>query len=110
MNEQNKVYDVVSKMPVARFFYQGTHSHPVRRTVVIIKNLKNSIVGYEFREGAKVRAPEEAVKHVKTYRLDRIAKYGDYVRLRETRRGLFKKEGETTLERLPLVALFRDGA
>ena len=33
-------YEVIKNMPVARFAYKGTHSHPVRRTVLLIENTK----------------------------------------------------------------------
>lgn len=48
-------YDVVSNLPVARFWYKGNHSHPVRRTVLITQQDSESITGYELREGSKTR-------------------------------------------------------
>jgi hypothetical protein len=74
-------HDVLKKQPVARFFYKGNnHSHPVRRTVLIIKTSKKIITGYELREGDVVHSLDEAP--IKSYRRDRIPNWGDYWRLR----------------------------
>ena len=68
-----KEYTPVRNQPVARFFYKGqSHTHPVRRTVVVIENKPNQIVGYELREGAQVRHFGQAP--IKSYRKDRIAR------------------------------------
>ena len=40
----NKEYKLVVEKPVARFFYKGHHSHPIRRTVLIIEDNENSII------------------------------------------------------------------
>lgn len=69
------MFEVVRQMPVARFYYKGTHSHPVRRTVVIIENTKNYLRGYELREGASCRWLRNAP--IKSYRKSRIAKWSD---------------------------------
>jgi hypothetical protein len=107
---KSKVYDIVSKNPVARFYYQGKHSHPVRRTVLIIEESDELIVGYEFREGNTVRSTEEAMKCIKSYRKDRIAKWGDYSRLRMTTKTFFKNPKKSTLERFPIITMFSEGA
>lgn len=39
----------------AKFWYKGSHSHPVRRTILINKINTDYIEGYELREGNKVR-------------------------------------------------------
>jgi len=105
-----KVYDLVPKLPVARFYYQGTHSHPVRRTVLIIEETSTKIVGYEFRMGNTVRTPEQALGKVRTYRKDRIARWGDYSRLRMSSKTFFKDPEKTTLERFSILAMFTEGA
>ncbi len=105
-----KVYDLVAKLPVARFYYQGTHTHPVRRTVLIIEDRKDTFVGYEFREGTIVRDVTEALKHVKSYRKDRIAKWGDYARLRMSYKTFMKSPDASTLERYPILSMFQEGA
>ena len=104
-----KVYGLVRKNPVARFYYQGHHSHPVRRTVLVIENLPDRIVGYELREGSTARTFPQAARSIKTYRKDRISRWGDYVRLRQSGRNIFKNPEATTLERLPLTDLIARG-
>lgn len=104
-----KVYDLVSKKPVARFYYQGSHTHPVRRTVLVIEERAEMIIGYELREGSTVRTMKEAMKVVKSYRKDRIPNWGDYSRLRMTNKTILKNPEETTLERFPIVSVFKDG-
>lgn len=68
-----KLYNLVKTNPVARFYYKGTHSHPIRRTVLVIENTRNLIIGYELREGSIVRKFSEAP--VKSYNKNKIAKY-----------------------------------
>lgn len=51
-----KIYEPVTKLPVAKFYYQGNHSHPVRRTVLIVEETKDQFKGYEIREGRTTRA------------------------------------------------------
>lgn len=91
-------YDVSRTLPVARFFYQGHHSHPVRRTVLVIESGKNLIRGYELREGTTTRNFSGAP--VKSYRKDMIAA-GDNLRT--------KNKEKTTLKRLPLFDLIENG-
>ena len=104
-----KVYDLVQKKPVARFFYQGNHSHPVRRTILVIEEDDVKIVGYEFRCGKEVRTRDEALSCIRTYRKDRIAKWGDYKRLRMTSKTYLKDPAKTTLERSSIVTMFSEG-
>lgn len=108
-----KVYDLVERKPVARFWYQGeSHSHPVRRTVLLIEETRDHLIGYELREGNTVRTVEDVVKNrmVKTYRKDRIAKYGDYSRIRMNSRNFLKPFEESTLERSSILTMFSEGA
>jgi hypothetical protein len=110
--KKRKVYEIVAKKPVAKFFYQGSHSHPVRRTVLIIEDTPTKLVGYEFRCGNEVRSVAQALDEnaVKTYRKDRIARWGDYSRLRQTSQTFLKDPEKTTLERFPIVSMFTEGA
>jgi len=110
--KKKKVYDLVSNKPVAKFYYQGSHSHPIRRTVLVIEDTPTQIVGYEFRCGNDVRSVATALNEnaVKTYRKDRIAKWGDYERLRQTSKTFLKDPDKTTLERFPILAMFTEGA
>ena len=105
-----KTYGLVGKKPLARFYYKGRHSHPVRRTVLIIEETDTLLTGYEVREGSIQRTPEEALKYVRSYRKDRIVRWGDYSRLRMSSKTFFKRPNRTTLERFPIVSLFLDGA
>lgn len=70
-----KSYQIVRCRPVAKFYYKGSHSHPVRRTVLVIESNSRWIRGYELREGdierrATTKAP------IKTYSRNKIAKIG----------------------------------
>lgn len=100
------IYGIVPIKPVARFYYQGSHSHPVRRTILIIEDNEDTLVGYELREGRIIRDPLEALKCIKTYKKSRIARWGDYSRLRMTSKTALKNPKRTTLERFPIVAMF----
>ena len=64
-------YQPVRNLPVARFWYQGTHSHPVRRTILVVESDRKLIRGYELREGNTVRSLKDAP--IKSYRRDKIA-------------------------------------
>jgi hypothetical protein len=110
MATKRKTYDLVTHKPVARFYYKGQHSHPVRRTVLIIEDRDDMIVGYEIRVGDTVRTVSEALDSVKSYRKDRIAKWGDYSRLRMSSKTFMKDPNETTLERFPIMSMFKEGA
>ena len=105
-----KVYDLVERKPVARFYYQGSHSHPIKRTVLIIEETDAFLKGYEFRVGNEVRNRQEALSKVRTYRKDRIAKWGDYSRLTMTAKTFFKDHDTSTLERAPIISMFKEGA
>jgi hypothetical protein len=63
---------LVSNLPVARFWYKGTHTHPVRRTVLITAQTDESFTGYELREGNAVRTENTAP--LKTYCRKKIAR------------------------------------
>ena len=66
-------YSVVQKQPVAEFYYKGeSHSHPVKRKVLIHKITPSMVTGYEIREGSEVRPFGKSP--LKSYRRDRIAR------------------------------------
>lgn len=109
MKTEKKVYEIANKKPVARFYYKGTHTHPVRRTVVLIEETETTITGYELRCGKDTRTINDALSEIKTYRKDRIAKWGDYSRLRQSSKTSMKNPNRTTLERFPIVSMFNDG-
>ena len=56
-----------------KFYYRGSHSHPVKRTVLIVEETPEIIQGYEIREGNTVRAGTK-YSPIKSYRKDKIAK------------------------------------
>lgn len=104
-----KKYALTRNQPVARFFYQGQrHTHPVRRTVLVIESTPTLITGYEMREGATTRSFGQAP--VKSYRKDRIANINEI----DSRRTLRKetprsKQKDTTLTRSDLMSFVTDG-
>lgn len=104
-----KVYNLVSRNPVARFYYKGSHSHPIRRTVLVIEETDTMISGYEFRAGNEIRTREEALSKVRSYRKDRIAKWGDYTRLRTSSKTFMQPADNTTLERGSLAEFIKEG-
>lgn len=63
-------YPILRNKPVAKFSYKGTHSKPVRRTVLLTALERNVITGYEVREGNEVRDPCESV--IKSFSRDSI--------------------------------------
>jgi hypothetical protein len=99
---------MVERKPIARFFYQGSHTHPIRRTVLLLKETADSFTGYELRAGRTVRALNQAP--VKTYRKVDIARYCDYSRLRQTAKARLISEKKSTLIRKGWGDLIRSGA
>ncbi len=63
-------YQVIRNKPIAKFRYKGTHSKPVRRTVLITGLEQNVITGYEVREGNELRDAEDEV--IKSFTKDAI--------------------------------------
>ena len=96
-------YDVVRERPIARFYYKGTHSHPVRRTIIIIENKSKFLKGYELREGSIVRNLSKAP--VKTYTKSKIAKHSQLGKAKHRKPG----PEITTLERFNLLDLLKNG-
>jgi hypothetical protein len=106
--ETTKQYEPVAVTPVARFYYQGSHSHPVRRTVLVVDETPTVITGYEMRSGRNIRSFGEA--KIRSYRKDLIAKYGDYSRLRRNRTNYSRLDSESTLTRTEMFDLVKNGA
>ena len=98
-------YDLVEVNPCARFYYKGTHTHPVRRTVLIIEDKPEYIRGYELREGTNVRSAAKAP--IKTYNRDKIAK-GEDLRQESPLRRLYPNK--STLVRKTLFNVVESGA
>ena len=100
-NDQN--YEVVRHLPVARFYYQGTHSHPIRRTVLVIRSNKRFVQGYELRCGSEVRTLRTAP--VRTYSKAKIATL-DKLGARKHRQ---PGPAVSSLRRQPLMELLTEG-
>ena len=99
-------YEPVRNNPIARFYYSGHHTHPVRRTVLLIEAKRRYIRGYELREGAVVRPLAQAP--IKTYRRDRIAPSSPYQR--RNKKSARTLRGPLTLRRTPVLDLVIRGA
>ena len=97
-------YNIVPNLPVARFWYKGNHSHPVRRTILVTNQDEESITGYELREGDKVRPAKYAP--IKTFKRSKIARTNN---LRSDNPLRKKNEAKSTLIRRPLLDLIESG-
>lgn len=65
-------YQPIRNQPFYKFYYKGSHSHPVQRTVLVTKLTRECVTGYELREGKLARTIDTAP--IKTYRRSKIAK------------------------------------
>lgn len=104
-------YELARRLPIIRCYYQGTKSHPVRRTLAKIEEDANTITGYELRCGNEVRELKDAP--VKTYRKDKIARIRDLDARRPIRREAIKRkksQSVSTLSRHDLENLVVEGA
>ncbi len=97
-------HEPIKNEPVARFYYKGTHSHPVRRTVLITESRPSYIRGYELREGSQTRSLKKAP--VKTFSRNRIATFKQLGAANHRIPG----DNSTTLRRTRLLDLVRTGA
>jgi len=98
-----KKVKLVRNLPAARFYYKGSHSHPVRRTVLVTEIGRNVIRGYELREGSDVR--EFSRSPYKTYSRSKIATTNQ---CRKDNK-VSTKKSRTTLNRVSLKSLVVDG-
>lgn len=108
MSKKND-YRIVRCKPVARFYYAGTHSHPVRRTVLVTESTPKFIRGYEVRAGSTVRDFPVVKCPIKTYartKIAKIAQCGKRLRKRTPKH----LHGQVTLERKSLFHLVKKGA
>jgi len=96
-----KKYKLVNKYPVAKFYYKGNHSHPVRRTVLVTTSNDKFIIGYEIRVGSEVYLPAKA--KIKSYSRAKIAKIKQ-LRASMKRDRVISQKGpnSSTLERIKL--------
>jgi hypothetical protein len=96
----NRFEELVRNLPVAKFYYKGTHSHPVRRTVLIFELDRNYITGYELREGNTVNDVDTAP--IKTYLRSKIATRKQCRTDSTARKVATRRLNETTLTRTSL--------
>ena len=97
---------IVRNLPVAKFYYKGKHSHPVRRTVLLIDSSSKYLTGFELREGADTRDFRAAP--MKTFRKDRVARIADCGKRLRNRTPKAQHE-TTTLDRVGLLDLVKNG-
>lgn len=97
---------IVRNLPVAKFYYKGKHSHPVRRTVLLIDASSKYLTGFELREGSDTREFSNAP--MKTFRKDRVANIGQCGQRMRTRVSKTRHE-DTTLARVALLELVKGG-
>lgn len=107
MSKTKKDRNITKNFPVAWFFYKGSHTHPVRRTVLVMEANKEYILGLEIREGATVRTRDEAP--IKRYNRCDIARARQLDKRRLFRRQAIDKNS-TTLLRTSLEVLAEHGA
>lgn len=101
-----KEYNLVRNLPVAKFYYQGSHSHPVRRTVLVIESNARYFRGFELREGSDTRSFNKAP--IKTYAKAKVAKIRQCGR-RLRRRTPVKYHDQVTMRRLSYQQLVKEG-
>lgn len=101
-------YPIVRNMPIADFYYPGSHSHPVRRKVLVIERSSKIIRGYELREGSVSRAWKDAP--IKSYSRSKISKIQDLDKRRVLYRETPENErGKTTLVYRCAVEVIKEG-
>ena len=109
MNRKNSSklrYSLVKNQPVARFYYEGNHSHPVRRTVLVTESDNHLMKGYELREGSIVRPLSQAP--IKSYCKNKIAAVGQ-CGCRMRKRIAKKNHNQSTLKRAELLDVLMGG-
>ena len=97
-------YKITKNLPVAKFWYKGHHSHPVKRTILIIEANREFLLGYEVREGNKVRTLNDAP--IKKFLRKKIAK-GQNLRLDNKLRKEMPKK--STLIRKNIFEIIQNG-
>lgn len=106
MSTVRKDYPVSRNLPVWKFYYQGHHSHPVRRTILVHRVTQDKVYGYELREGTVTRSFKDAP--MKSFKKSRIAK------IRQCGRRLRRRtdpdfHDNTTLQKFSLLDFVKTG-
>ena len=99
-------YNTVRNLPVARFYYKGNHSHPIRRTILVTESNGKLIKGYELRCGTDIRNPGSSP--IRTFLRSNIATFGELRKGSSDREK--NKKSDTTLTRSGLLDLVVSGA
>jgi hypothetical protein len=103
------MYKLAEGNPIWRFYYQGSNSHPVRRTVAVIEVGKDRVTGYELRHGNNVRGRLDECP-VKSYNLSKIAKIGQLDARRPLRRDTSPRNStKSTLSKDSLASVLTKG-
>jgi len=97
-------YSITKNLPVARFYYKGNHSHPVKRTILIIESNEKWLRGYELREGSETRSFSAAP--IKTYSRCKVARMVNCRFKKEVKK---KELNKSTLKRTTLIDLITNG-
>lgn len=94
---------------MAKFYYKGSHSDPVRRTILVTESSEDYISGYEVRVGNIIREPADAP--IKSYARSRIAKVRGWSATRRRHCLVIKTSGaeKSTLRRLRLYDYLFNG-
>lgn len=104
----SKIHPLVRNFPIWKFYYQGNHSHPIRRTVAVIENNRDSIIGYEMRQG-NVSHTNLQDAPIKTFKKTKIAKVRQLDARRPLRRDTYF-EDQSTLTKQSLREYIVEGA
>jgi hypothetical protein len=104
MSQEKRILGVASM-----FYKDDKHSHPVRRKVLVIGETAETLTGMELREGNVVRSYREARQRIVTYDKNKIARFGDYSRLKKAKRNRNRSDDESTLERMDFRTLITEG-
>lgn len=94
--------EIINNLSVAKFWYKGTHTRHIRRTIILIESCNTYLRGYEIREGNIIRSLKDAP--IKSYTKSKIA---TEEQLRKTKNR--QKTKNSTLNQLKLVDLIEKG-
>ncbi len=108
--KKTRDFPFTKTLPVARFYYRGrSHTHPVRRTVLLIESTPTHLRGYEVREGTIVRNFNKAP--IKSFKRNAIAKVRSLKTSNPLRRKATKPRDlvKSTLVRQTLANFVKEG-
>jgi hypothetical protein len=97
-------YNPIRNQPFYKFYYKGSHSHPVQRTVLVTTISDTHITGYELREGNTARNIDTSP--IRSYRREKIA---NRTQLRNDNCLRTKKLEKSTLQKCGVKRIIVDG-